>query len=181
MRASNHVAMRRPAEARALVAEAQALQPGVGDEVVGLLADFEYRRDDARVALERASDQPYTSWYTPYRLATLQPWQGATSLARMKTLLAQATALNPNADDAWSYLGEVLAALDDADGARPRRPARWNSCRRRATIGWRPPAPTAGCASRRRPCRRPVWPAPWPRRRRRSPRPRTCWRNLRAR
>ena len=70
-RAAHHVAMHRPAEARALLAQAQTLQPGVGDEVVALLADFEFRRDDARAALERAATQPYISWYTPFRLATL--------------------------------------------------------------------------------------------------------------
>ena len=117
-RAAHHVAMHRPAEARALLAEAQTLQPGVGDEVVALLADFEFRRDDARAALERAATQPYISWYTPFRLATLEPWQGPRSFQRKKALLEQATALNPNADGAWSYLGEVLAALDDASGAR---------------------------------------------------------------
>ncbi len=118
MRAAHQVAMTRPADARGLLAEAQKLQPGVGDEVIALLADFEFRRDDARAALERAVTQPYISWYTPFRLAALEPGQGRSSLQRKKVLLEQATALNPNADGAWAYLGEVLAALDDANGAR---------------------------------------------------------------
>ena len=118
LRAAHQVAMSRPADARGLLAEAQKLQPGVGDEVTALLADFELRRDEARAALERAVTQPYISWYTPFRLATLEPGQGRTSLQRKKVWLEQATALNPNADGAWAYLGEVLAALDDTDGAR---------------------------------------------------------------
>ncbi len=47
----------------------------------------------------------------------LAPGQDRKALERAATLLGQATALNPNADGAWGYLAEVLAALGRADEA----------------------------------------------------------------
>ncbi len=116
VRAAFHVAMRRPAEAKALATEAQRLEPaGVADEVAALLADADDRRDDLRASLERAVGQRYVTWYAPYRLATLL--SANDSLPRAETLLERATALNPNADAAWAYLGEVRAALDRGDAS----------------------------------------------------------------
>ena len=119
VRAAFHVAMGRPTEAKALAAEAQTLEPaGVADEVAALLADGDDRDDDLRASLEKAVGQRYASWYVPYRLATLLPTtQGSTALERIESLLTRATALNPNADSAWAYLGEIMAALDRGDGA----------------------------------------------------------------
>ncbi len=119
VRAAFHVAMGRPDEAKALAAQAQTLEPsGVGDEVAALLADRDGRSDDLRASLEKAVGQRYVSWYVPYRLATLLPTdQGATTLQRIESLLTRATALNPNADRAWAYLGEVMAALNRGDAA----------------------------------------------------------------
>lgn len=116
VRAAFHVAMRRPVEAQALATEAQRLEPaGVADEVAALLADADDRHDDLRASLERAVGQRYVTWYAPYRLATLLPAND--SLPRIETLLERSTALNPNADGAWAYLGEVRAALDRGDAA----------------------------------------------------------------
>lgn len=90
----------------------------MADEVAALLADRDDRDHDLRASLEKAVGQRYVTWYAPYRLATLLPTdQGATALQRIESLLTRATALNPNADDAWAYLGEVMAALDRGDSA----------------------------------------------------------------
>ncbi len=119
VRAAFHVAMGRPAEAKTLAAEAQTLEPaGVADEVAALLADRDDRDDDLRASLENAVGQRYASWYVPYRLATLLPTtQGSTASERIESLLTRATALNPNADAAWAYLGDVMATLHRGDGA----------------------------------------------------------------
>lgn len=117
LRASAHVAMDRPGDARAVVADAQRLQAGVGDEVLGLIAEFEGRNDDMHQAFERAIDQPYTSWYAPYRLATLLSPTGQSGYRRVRLLLELATTKNPEADDAWAYLAVALSELDEREGA----------------------------------------------------------------
>lgn len=112
LRAGFHVAMNRPAEARALAAEASKLSDGAGDETLALLAERENRRDELHTLYDRAASRPSSSWYSPYRLATLLPTnQGSVALERIETLLEQATARNANADAAWAYLAEVKAAL----------------------------------------------------------------------
>ena len=119
LRARLLVAMERPEEARKAAAEAETL--GTADavaEVAALLADEAGDNQALQAALERAVMQRGVSWWAPYRLATLLPTgQGRTSLERVASLLAQATTANPNADGAWGFLGEVLAALGRADEA----------------------------------------------------------------
>lgn len=117
LQASLHVAMRRPAEAKARLAEARGLQPGIGDEVEGLIAESEGRRDDARAAFGRAIDQPFTTWFAPYRLAMFETPTGQAGYRRMRQWLEQATARNPLADEAWASLAVAMAAGDDRDAA----------------------------------------------------------------
>lgn len=113
VRASFHVAMNRPAEARALAAEASRLVDGAGDEALALLAEREAPGPELVTLFERAASRPTSSWYAPYRVATLmRVTEGMTSLARMESLLEQATAKNPLADDAWARLAGVKAAFD---------------------------------------------------------------------
>lgn len=117
VRAALHVAMQRPTEARALIGESRQLDAAAGaDEAEALLADLEDRDDDVRTSLRRAVTQPRTSWYAPYRLATLTELDGAT-LPDVERWLQRATTLNPSADDAWAFLGSVLASLGRGDEA----------------------------------------------------------------
>lgn len=117
LRAAQHVAHRRPGDAKAALAEAQTLQPGTGDEVAALIAELEGRRDDLRAALTRAVDQPFASWWAPYRLATLEAPMGQSGYRRVRDLLTTATTRNPNADWAWAYLSVALAELDEREAA----------------------------------------------------------------
>lgn len=71
VRASFHVAMIRPAEARALAAEASRLVEGAGDEALALLAERESPGPELVMLFERAAPRPTSSWYAPYRAATL--------------------------------------------------------------------------------------------------------------
>ncbi|MFN7979225.1 MAG: tetratricopeptide repeat protein [Vicinamibacterales bacterium] len=113
VRASFHVAMNRPAEVRTLAAEASRLAEGAGDEALALLAEREDPGPGLVTLFERAASRPTSSWYASYRAATLmRVTEGMTSLAHMESLLEQATAKNPMADDAWARLGGVKAAFD---------------------------------------------------------------------
>jgi tetratricopeptide (TPR) repeat protein len=117
LRAAMHVAMNRPVEARALIAESKKLDVAAGaDEADALLADLEDRDDDVRASLEEAVTQKSVSWYGPYRLATLTPLNDGT-MPKVEAWLRQATALNPNADEAWAFLGEVMSALERGGAA----------------------------------------------------------------
>lgn len=118
VRASFHVAMQRPAEARALMAEADKAGPdGIADEARALAAEAEGRDDELTALLERAVTRPTASWYAPYRLATRLTTRGTPALERIETLLLQATSTHASADAAWAYLGEVQAALGRDDAA----------------------------------------------------------------
>jgi hypothetical protein len=117
VRAGLHAASNRPAEAAALIAEAQKRDAAIGvDEIRALVAEHGDRQDEVRAALERAVAQKNSSWYAHYRLATLLPFSKET-LPRIETLLAEATRLNANADEAWASLGQVMATLDRGEPA----------------------------------------------------------------
>lgn len=113
-----HVAMQRPAEARVAAAEAERIGPsGAGAEVTALLADGS-DTTALKAALEQAVTRPGVSWWAPYRLATLLADQRDRAVTeRLVTLLTRATTLNPNADFAWTFLGESLSAVDRGDEA----------------------------------------------------------------
>ena len=113
-----HAAMDRPGDARTAAAEAEKIGPaGAGAELTALVSDD---KDAAalRTALEQAVTQPGVSWWAPYRLATLLAANDdRATTERVVTLLTQATALNPNADFAWTFLGESLSAVGRGDDA----------------------------------------------------------------
>jgi hypothetical protein len=114
-RALFHVAMQRPAEARAAIAEARALDakaPG-SHEAEGLLLDRENKDSDAKLALAKAVEAGSTSSYTLYRLASLtwSPGADQDTLKQIEGYLAKATALNARDAHAYSWLGEIRAVL----------------------------------------------------------------------
>lgn len=73
VRASLHVAMGRPAEARILIQEAKAADPtlAVAHEAEAVLLDRENAGDKALTAYGKAVELGSTSFYTHYRLAQL--------------------------------------------------------------------------------------------------------------
>jgi len=114
-RALFHVAMRRPAEARAAIAEARKLDaraPG-SHEAEGLLLDREDKDNDARLAFAKAVEAGSTNSYVHYRLASLtwSPAADQDTLKQIEGYLAKATALNARDADAYSWLGEIRAVL----------------------------------------------------------------------
>lgn len=118
-RALFHVATRRPAEARTAIAEARAQDakaPG-SHEAEGLLLDQEDKDDAAKEALTRAVDAGSTNSYVHYRLASLswRPNADQDTLETIESHLAKAVSLNPRDAYAYSWLGEIRAALGVGD------------------------------------------------------------------
>lgn len=120
IRAGLHAAMRRPKEARALIAEAQTADPAFPESyaVEGLLLDSEQRPEQARVAFARAVERGSTSAYAHYRLAGLlwRPDADRETLVEIEKRLHRAIQLNNRFAGAYSWLGEIKAALDSGDG-----------------------------------------------------------------
>jgi tetratricopeptide (TPR) repeat protein len=117
-RALFHVAMRRPVEARAAIAEAQKAGGAADTHVVeGLLLDQEGKEDEARAAYTRAVEAGTGDPYAFYRLATLL-WRGEAehdTLVRVEQLLTKATSLNTRFASAYAMVGEARAALGTGD------------------------------------------------------------------
>lgn len=110
-RASFHVAMGRPVEARALAAaarKADAASPVV-DDVEGMLLDREQQPDQAIEAFVRSTTAGSTSYWSYFRLANLRGRAGidAASATAMAPLLERATALEPAFAPAFSMLATV--------------------------------------------------------------------------
>ncbi|MCC6991666.1 MAG: hypothetical protein IT181_21880 [Acidobacteria bacterium] len=118
LRGSVHAAMDRPAEARSAAEDAEKIgPPGAGAEITALLAD-DKDSTALKAALEQAVSRPGVSWWVPYRLAALLATnEDRATTERLVTLLTQATTLNPNADFAWTFLGESLSGLGRGDEA----------------------------------------------------------------
>ena len=114
-RARFHVTMGRPAEARTSIAEARKLDPKAPGsyEAEGMLLDSEDKDDAARLALATAVENGSTNGYVHYRLAglTWRPNADQETLKAIDGYLAKATALNTRDADAYSWLGEIRAAL----------------------------------------------------------------------
>jgi tetratricopeptide (TPR) repeat protein len=123
LRAGFLAAMRRPVEARALLAEARTANeslPGVY-EVEGLLLDAEGKRDEARAAFERAIALGSESYYTHYRRASLAWPSGEGDFAPIVRDLEAAARLSPDYAPAHAWLaharietGAVPAAIESA-------------------------------------------------------------------
>ncbi|HEY5906527.1 MAG TPA: hypothetical protein VIZ31_00710 [Vicinamibacteria bacterium] len=116
-----HVAMKRPAEARALVEAGKKADPAspVALEAEGLLAELEDRDDDARAAFGKAAEQPGASYYALYRNA--QALHTASSdpdtLAKVEVLLHRTLEQNDGYAYGYSYLAEVMTRLGKAKDA----------------------------------------------------------------
>src|SRR5262245_11076164 len=118
VRAGWHVAMGRPAEARALADEARRdASLAVPWEVDGMLLDQENKRDDARAAFAKAVEAGSANFYVHYRLAQLewQPTVDREQLERRAVRLQRAVELNPDSASALSFLAETRSALGQAD------------------------------------------------------------------
>jgi tetratricopeptide (TPR) repeat protein len=119
VRASFHAVMRRPVEARALIAEAQKADPAFPESYVAeaLLLDAERKPDEARAAFAKGVELGSTSSYAHYRLAGLMWSAGADrdTLSAIEKHLGRAVALNTRFAAAYSWLGEIRAELGTGD------------------------------------------------------------------
>jgi tetratricopeptide (TPR) repeat protein len=123
-RAAFHVAMRRPVEARALVAAARKADPGAAASYAaeGLLLDAEGKEEEARTAYASAVERGSSDPHAYYRLASLEsgPDPSRDTLLQVEKHLARAVELNDRLAAAYAYLAEVRVALDPkTDGALP--------------------------------------------------------------
>jgi tetratricopeptide (TPR) repeat protein len=115
-RAVFHVAMNRPAEARALIDEARKADPNSAGASLAeaLLLDREGQRDEARNAYARAVTLNTGSAWAYYRLATLD-WGGSrpdqAELQQIEKRLAHAVELYRSFAAAYASLAEVRATL----------------------------------------------------------------------
>jgi len=113
-RALFHVAMGRPAEARAAIADARKAGDAPDAFVAeALLLDRDQKTEEAKAAYERATAAGTTIEYAYYRLASLLWVANAPpeTMQRVEALFSQAITLNVR--DAWAYasLGEVRSIL----------------------------------------------------------------------
>lgn len=113
-RASFHVAMRRTAEARALLDEALKLEPKAAGAfaVDGLMLDQGGNAEGARAAYARAVELGTTNTFALYRWAMLE-WRagGPSSMEPVEQALARAVELNPLYAAAHAALAEARAVL----------------------------------------------------------------------
>ena len=121
LRAGFHVAMNRPAEARALLAESRKAEPPsvVTDEVEAILLDTEDKPKEALALYTGAAKAGSTNFYVYYRDGSLL-WQKDSPkevLAEVVAAFAEAVRLNP--DHAWAQdsLSRALSELEPSDRA----------------------------------------------------------------
>jgi tetratricopeptide (TPR) repeat protein len=116
-----HVAMGRPVEARALIDEGRKADATLAavDDAEALLLDRERQNEPARAAFAKAAAAGSSSFWTHYRLASLQ-WQPGLSdevLAGIRKSLEQSTSLNPNFAEGYAYLANVQMQGRDSTAA----------------------------------------------------------------
>lgn len=121
VRAAFHVAMNRPAEARALIAasrKADATSP-FADDAEALLLDREQQTEQARETFARAAAAGSTSYWTYYRLASLRagPTMSTDDRSAIAPWLERAAALNPRSPIAFAFLADIQASLNRTDAA----------------------------------------------------------------
>jgi len=115
-RASVHVAMGRPVEARALIDEARKTDPNSPDAYAAEAQLFlrENKRDEANAAFVKAAKAGATHAYVYYRAATSMWGPTRTDndvLKQMDEYLTRATELNPFHAESFAALAEVRSAL----------------------------------------------------------------------
>ncbi len=115
IRALLHVAMGRPVEARAAIAEALKAGGAAPEDgtVEGLILDRERKPEEAAAAFARAVAEGSKSAHAHYRLARVRWVRGAEkgTLQEVEKLLAQAITLNPRHAYAYASLAEVRSVL----------------------------------------------------------------------
>jgi tetratricopeptide (TPR) repeat protein len=120
-RAGFHAAMNRPADARALLAEARAASPAlaVADQVEGMILDHEQNVEGAQQAFAKAAAEDSTNFWVYYRLAGLKWVSGVdkAGLGAVQAHLERATVLNPNFASSFANLATVRLQLDQAEQA----------------------------------------------------------------
>jgi tetratricopeptide (TPR) repeat protein len=120
-RAAFHVAMNRPVEARALIAEARKANPSLAatDDAEAILFEREQRMPEAQAAYGRATDAGSTNFWSYYRQTTIAPAQGldAAALKAAADRLERATVLNPYYPFAFSQLAAVRSRLGEHEKA----------------------------------------------------------------
>jgi TPR repeat protein len=123
LRAEFLVAAGRPAEARALAAEAAQADPASPgpSEIEAELSDQENKPDQAKAAYAKAVELGSTRGYAYYRLAQLEFAQGVdqAALQRRETLLRRSLELDRTSANTLSYLADTLVDLQKAEDAQP--------------------------------------------------------------
>ena len=113
-RAVFHVAMQRPTEAQALIAEARRTNPNEPGAYLAeaLQADRADRREEAKAAFVKATELGSSNAYAAYRAATLHwPRPDAAQLEQMEKALVRSIELNPSFAPAYADLAEVRTWL----------------------------------------------------------------------
>ena len=115
-RASVHVAMGRPDEARALIDQARKADSNSPDAYLaeGQLFLREDKRDEAKAAFVKAAELGSTNAIAYYRAARSMWGVGRTdeaTLQQMEKFLVKATELNPTYPESYAELGDVRSAL----------------------------------------------------------------------
>jgi Tfp pilus assembly protein PilF len=119
VQAGLHAAMRRPAEARAMLDQARQAAPTLAAvwEVEAALAEAEMNTDRAREAYGKAVDLGSTSYRAHYRYAQFL-WRSDAddeTFRRIEKALEQAVELNHDYAAAYSFLADVKARLGRAE------------------------------------------------------------------
>jgi tetratricopeptide (TPR) repeat protein len=118
-RAGFHAAMGREPDARALIAEANKLAPGIAaaHEAEGRLFDVGKNPDGARQSYGRAIEAGTSNFYTKYRWAALtwyRPDIDEATRARVREVLEDAVTVNDQYADSFVLLSEVRGRLGAA-------------------------------------------------------------------
>jgi tetratricopeptide (TPR) repeat protein len=120
-RAAFHAALGRPAEARALIADARKTEPTApaSFEVEAFLFETEGKTEEARTAYAKAIELGSTHYFAYYRWAALarRPETDAEGSARVERALQRAITLNDGFAPAYALLAEVKAQLGRPDDA----------------------------------------------------------------
>lgn len=115
-RASLHVAMGRPNEARALIDQARKADPNSPEACLaeGQLLVREDKRDEANAAFVKAAELGSSNAIAYYRAARSM-WKpdrtDDATLQQMEKYLVKATELDPNSPESYAELGDVRSAL----------------------------------------------------------------------
>jgi hypothetical protein len=121
VRAAFLTATGRSKEARTAIAEARKFDPASPGsyDAEGLLLDRDRDGTGARTAFAKAVESGSSNAYVHYRLASLswEPKADRKTLELIEAHLVTATRLNSRFADAYSWLGEIRAALQAGDPA----------------------------------------------------------------